>query len=328
MNRKVLITDYVWPSLDPERKVLEDAGFELVVAPDASEDTLASLATDVDAIMFCFAQVTEKVLRSAEKCVVASRYGIGVDNVNIPVCTELGIVVTNVPDYCIDEVTEHTLGMVIALNRRLVPHNAAVRAGGWSRVKLDRPMRRMSGATFGVIGYGRIGRSVAARANALGMKVLTFDPMLKPGQDAGGAESVSLADVLANSDFISVHVPLTDKTRGMIGKSELAAMRPGAIIVNPARGGLIDEFALADALASGHIGGAGLDVMEPAPPAAGHPLLKQENVIITPHTAFFSQASTLELETRTAKEVVRVVNGGEPENFINPGVRGRSRAGI
>ncbi|MDA0233076.1 MAG: NAD(P)-dependent oxidoreductase, partial [Chloroflexi bacterium] len=154
----MLITDYVWPSLDPERKVLEDAGFELVVAPDASEDTLASLATDVDAIMFCFAQVTENVLRSAEKCVVASRYGIGVDNVNIPVCTELGIVVTNVPDYCIDEVTEHTLGMVIALNRRLVPHNAAVRAGGWSRVKLDRPMRRMSGATFGVIGYGRIGR--------------------------------------------------------------------------------------------------------------------------------------------------------------------------
>lgn len=328
MNRKVLITDYVWPSLDPERKVLEDAGFELVVAPDASEDTLAGLATDVDAIMFCFAQVTEKVLRSAEKCVVASRYGIGVDNVNIPVCTELGIVVTNVPDYCIDEVTEHTLGMVIALNRRLVPHNAAVKAGGWSRVKLDRPMRRMSGATFGVIGYGRIGRSVAAMANALGMKVLTFDPMLKPGQDAGVAESVSLADVLANSDFISVHVPLTDQTRGMIGKSELAAMRPGAIIVNPARGGLIDEFALADALSSGHIGGAGLDVMEPAPPAAGHPLLKQENVIITPHTAFFSQASTLELETRTAKEVVRVVNGGEPENFINPGVRGRSRAGI
>lgn len=328
MNRKVLITDYVWPSLDPERKVLEDAGFELVVAPDASEDTLAGLATDVDAIMFCFAQVTEKVLRSAEKCVVASRYGIGVDNVNIPVCTELGIVVTNVPDYCIDEVTEHTLGMVIALNRRLVPHNAAVKAGGWSRVKLDRPMRRMSGATFGVIGYGRIGRSVAAMANALGMKVLTFDPMLKPGQDAGVAESVSLADVLANSDFISVHVPLTDQTRGMIGKSELAAMRPGAIIVNPARGGLIDEFALADALSSGHIGGAGLDVMEPAPPAAGHPLLKQENVIITPHTAFFSQASTLELETRTAKEVIRVVNGGEPENFINPGVRGRSRAGI
>ncbi len=328
MNRKVLITDYVWPSLDPERKVLEDARFELVVAPDGEEATLAGLAADVDAIMFCFAQVTEKVLRSAPKCLIAARYGIGVDNVNIPVCTELGIVVTNVPDYCIDEVTEHTFGMVMALNRRLVPHSAAVKSGGWSSVALDRPMKRMNGATFGVIGYGRIGRSVGSKAGALGMNVLTYDPMLQPGQDVGAAKSVTLGEVLAESDFISIHVPLTVQTRGMIGKDEMASMKQGAIIVNPARGGLIDEFALADALASGHLAGAGLDVMEPAPPADDHPLLQQENVIITPHTAFFSQASTLELETRTAQEVVRVVNGGEPENFINPDVRGKTRVGI
>lgn len=328
MNRKVLITDYVWPSLDPEREVLEAAGFELVVAPDAEEDTLTGLASDVDAIMFCFAQVTEKVLRAAPKCLIAARYGIGVDNVDIPVCTELGIVVTNVPDYCIDEVTEHTFGMVIALNRRLVPHDAAVKAGGWESVALDRPMKRMNGATFGVIGFGRIGRSVGAKARALGMGVLTYDPMLQPGQDVEGARSVSLAEVLAGSDFVSVHVPLTDETRGMIGQAELASMKPGAIIVNPARGGLIDEMALADALASGHLAGAGLDVMEPAPPSDDHPLLRQENVIITPHTAFFSQASTLELETRTAQEVVRVVNGGQPENFINPEVAGKTRVGI
>lgn len=328
MNRKVLITDYVWPSLDPEQKILEEAGFELVVAPDSKEETLADLAADVDAIMFCFAQVTEKVLRASPKCVIAARYGIGVDNVNIPVCTELGIVVTNVPDYCIDEVTEHTFGMVIALNRRLVPHDRAVKGGGWSSVTLDQPMKRMNGATFGVIGYGRIGRSVGEKANALGMSVLTYDPMLEPGQDVGVAESMTFERVLAESDFISVHVPLTDQTRGMIGKDELATMKPGAIIVNPARGGLIDEHALADALESGHIAGAGLDVMEPAPPSKDHPLLKQENVIITPHTAFFSQASTLELETRTAQEVVRVVNGGQPDNFINPEVSGKTRVGI
>lgn len=328
MNRKVLITDYVWPSLDPERKLLEDAGFKLVVAPDSKEDTLAELATDVDAIMFCFAQVTEKVLRAAPKCLIAARYGIGVDNVDIPVCTELGIVVTNVPDYCIDEVTEHTLGMVIALNRRLVPHDRAVKDEGWSTVALDQPMKRMNGATFGVIGYGRIGRSVGARAHALGMNVLAYDPMINPGQSVGVAQSVQLDQLLAESDFVSVHVPLTDQTRGMIGQAELASMKKDAVIVNPARGGLIDEMALADALASGQIAGAGLDVMEPAPPAEDHPLLKQENVIITPHTAFFSQASTLELETRTAQEVVRVVSGGEPENFINPEVRGKSRVGL
>lgn len=328
MNKKVLITDYVWPSLDPEREVLEAAGFELVVAPDGAEETLAGLASDVDAIMFCFAQVTEKVLRSAPKCLIAARYGIGVDNVDIPVCTELGIVVTNVPDYCIDEVTEHTFAMVMALNRRLIPHSAAVKSGGWSSVALDRPMKRMNGATFGVIGFGRIGRSVGSKASALGMNVLTYDPMLEPGQDVGGAKSVTLDQVLEKSDFISIHVPLTDQTRGMIGKDELASMKQGAIIVNPARGGLIDEFALAAALASGHLAGAGLDVMEPAPPADDHPLLKQENVIITPHTAFFSQASTFELETRTAREVIRVANGGQPENFINPEVAGKTRVGI
>ena len=328
MKRKVLITDYVWPSLDPERRVLEEAGFELVVAPDGKEDTLAELATDVDAIMFCFAQVTEKVLRAAPKCLISARYGIGVDNVDISVCTELGIVVTNVPDYCIDEVTEHTIGMVIALNRRLVPHDRAVKAGGWSSVALDQPMKRMNGATFGVIGYGRIGRSVGAKAHSLGMKVLAYDPMLKPGEDAGVAQSVAFDELLAESDFMSIHVPLTDETRGIVGKTELAAMKKGAIVVNPARGGLIDESALADALASGHIAGAGLDVMEPAPPTEDHPLLQQENVIITPHTAFFSQASTLELETRTAEEVIRVVNGREPENLINPEVRGKSRVGL
>ena len=328
MSKKVLITDYVWPSIDPEREVLEAAGFELVVAPDPSEATLAKLAKDVDAIMFCFAQVTEKVVRSAEKCVVASRYGIGVDNVNIPVCTELGIVVTNVPDYCIDEVSEHALGMIFALNRRLMPHTGEVKDGGWNKVALNKPMRRMNGATLGVIGFGRIGRAIAQRASAFGMKTIAYDPMIEAGKEIGSTRTTTFEDVIAGSDFITVHVPLTPQTRGMIGKKELAAMKPGSIIVNCARGGLIDESALAEALASGHLAGAGLDVMEPAPPTGDHPLLKQENVIITPHTAFFSQASTLELERRTAQEVVRVVGGAPPENFINPDVRGKTRVGI
>ena len=137
-----------------------------------------------------------------------------------------------------------------------------------------------------------------------------------------------LEDLLRKSDFVTIHVPLTPQTSGMIGRKQIASMKPGAILINAARGGLVDELALADALASGHLAGAGLDVMEPAPPDPEHPLLKQENVIITPHTAFFSQASTLELETRTAQEVVRVADGGEPENFINPEVRGKSRVGL
>ena len=328
MSKKVLITDYVWPSLDPEREILEDAGFELVVAPDGSEATLTELARDVDAIMFCFAKVPGSVLRAAEKCLVASRYGIGVDNVDIATCTELGIVVTNVPDYCVDEVTEHVLGMITVLNRRMLPHDREVKAGNWAGVQLNKPMRRMKGSTLGIIGYGRIGTALARKAQMFGMNVLAYSPSLRPGHDTGVAIATSFEDLLKRSDYVSLHVPLNDSTRGMIGAEQLAMMKQDSILVNASRGGLIDEVALADALASGHLAGAGLDVMEPAPPPNDHPLLKQENVVITPHTAFFSQASTLELETRTAREVIRVCDGVEPENFINPEVRGKTRVGI
>ena len=328
MSTKVLITDYVWPSTDPERAVLESAGIELVMAPDTSENTLAELAKDVDAIMFCFAQVTSKVLEAATQCKIAARYGIGVDNVDIPKATELGIVVTNVPDYCMDEVTDHALGMILALNRRLVPHTRDVVRGGWNDVALNQPMHRTRGATMGIVGYGRIGRSLAAKAIGFGMNILTYDPMIEPGSSIEGATATTLDELLEESDFVSLHVPLLPSTENMISAPELARMKKGSIIVNCARGGLIDENALASALESGHIAGAGLDVVEPTPPNPSSPLLAQENVIITPHTAFFSQASTVELEERTAGEVVRVLAGDKPENWINPEVSGNARSGI
>ena len=325
---KALITDYVWPNIDIESQVLRAAGYEPVVAPDASEETLAALATDAEIIMFCFAQVTGKVLDVATQCRVASRYGIGVDNIDIPRATELGIVVTNVPDYCIDEVTDHALGMILALNRRFIPHDSTVKSGGWSDVVLNQPMHRTRGATLGVLGFGRIGKALADKARPFGMKIVAYDPLLEPGQSVEGADILSFDGVLQTADFVSVHTPLTPETEGMIGANELASMKPGSIIVNCARGGIIQEQALACALASGHIAGAGLDVLEPAPPANDHPLLTADNVIITPHTAFFSQASTAELERRTAEEAVRVAQGGTPENLINPEVLCKSRAGI
>jgi D-3-phosphoglycerate dehydrogenase / 2-oxoglutarate reductase len=328
MTTKVLITDYVWPSTDPEREVLEAAGIELVIAPDASEETLADLAQDVDAIMFCFAQVTGKVLEAATNCKITARYGIGVDNVDIAKATELGMVVTNVPDYCMDEVTDHALGMILALNRRLVPHNRSVVAGGWNDVVLNQPMHRTRGATLGIVGFGRIGRSLAAKAVGFGMNILTFDPLIETGTEIDGVSVVSLDELLRESDFVSLHVPLIPATENMISAPELAKMKPGSIIVNCSRGGLIDEDALAASLASGHTAGAGLDVVEPTPPDPSSALLKQENVIVTPHTAFFSQASTLELERRTAQEVIRVLNGEKPENWINPEVAGKTRVGI
>ena len=328
MTKKALITDYVWPDIETESAVLRAAGVEPVVAPDTSEATLTELASEVDVILFCFAQVTGNVLRAAEKCVVACRYGIGVDNIDIPTATDLGIVVTNVPDYCMDEVTDHAIGMILALNRRLVPHSDEVNSGGWSSVVLNQPMHRTRGATLGILGFGRIGRSIAAKAAGFGMQMVAYDPLIEAGQTIEGVEIATFEDVLRRSHFITVHTPLTPETEGMIGADELATMMPGSIIVNCARGGIIEEEALVEALASGHLAGAGLDVLEPAPPADNHPLLGLENVIITPHTAFFSQASTLELERRTAEEAVRVLNGEMPENLINPDVLGKSRVGI
>ena len=327
-NKKALITDYVWPNIDVESEVLRAAGVEPIVAPDTSEETLAELASDADVIMFCFAQVTGNVLRAAERCMVASRYGIGVDNIDIPTATELGIVVTNVPDYCMDEVTDHAIGMILALNRRLLPHDAQVKEGGWHDVVLDQPMHRTRGATLGILGYGRIGRAIAEKAASFGMNLIAYDPMIEPGQTIDGTEITTFEDVLKRSHFITVHTPLTPETEGMIGPDQIASMMPGSIIVNCARGGIIQEQALADALHSGHLAGAGLDVVEPAPPPDDHPLLHAPNIIITPHTAFFSQASTIELERRTAQEALRVLNGNPPENLINPQVLGKSRVGI
>ena len=327
-TKKALITDYVWPNIDVESEVLRASGVEPVVAPDTSEDTLAGLATDADIIMFCFAQVTGNVLRAAEKCMVASRYGIGVDNIDIPTATELGIVVTNVPDYCMDEVTDHAIGMILALNRRLGQHDAEVKQGGWASVVLDQPMHRTRGATLGILGFGRIGRSIADKAVGFGMNIVAYDPLIEPGQSIDGVEIISFEDVLRRSHFITVHTPLTPETEGMIGPDQLAMMMPGSIIVNCARGGIIQEQALADALHNGHLTGAGLDVVEPAPPPDDHPLLSAPNIIITPHTAFFSQASTIELERRTAQEALRVLNGNPPQNLINPQVLGKSRVGI
>jgi D-3-phosphoglycerate dehydrogenase len=327
-SKKALITDYVWPNIDVESEVLRAAGIEPVVAPDTSEDTLVGLAYDVDIIMFCFAQVTGNILRAAEKCMVASRYGIGVDNIDIPIATELGIVVTNVPDYCMDEVTDHAIGMIIALNRRFIPHDAQVKAGGWAAVALDQPMHRTRGATLGIVGFGRIGRAIAAKAVGFGMNIIACDPLIQPAQSIDNVEITTFEDVLRRSHFITVHTPLIPETEGMIGAHELAMMMPGSIIVNCARGGIIQEDALAEALKSGHLAGAGLDVVKPAPPPDDHPLLSAPNVIITPHTAFFSQASTVELERRTAEEAIRVLSGKKPQNLINPDVLGNSRVGI
>ena len=318
MTWKVLITDYVWPSTDPERAILEEAGAEVIIAPDGAEDTLTELAKDVDAIMTCFAKVTDKVIRTATKCVVIGRFGVGTDNIAVDTATELGIAVTYVPDYCIDEVSDHVLAILHTWNRKISIFDQSVKKNGWGHLGLTMRIMRLRGKTIGIVGFGRIGQAVAKKASAFGMNILASDPMISEKTATGhGAHLVSLNELLTQSDFVTLHAPLIPKTHHLIGKNELESMKKEAFLINAARGPLIDEEALYEALKKEFIAGAGLDVMEDNVPPKDHPLLQLDNVIVTPHTAFFSQESTLELEQRAASEVVNVYQGRMPDNLFN-----------
>ena len=323
---RVLVTDFVWPSTAPEREVLAEIGAEVIEAPGSSEDTLAALAADADAIMTCFAQVTDRVVRAAQKCQVISRYGVGVDNIAVDTATSLGIPVTYVPDYCVDEVSDHVMALLLAWNRQVGFYDGVAKQGRWEGVLSPVPLIRLRGCKLGVVGMGRIGRAIAGKAQAFGMDVLGYDPYIPEGQSAGGGVAlVDLPTLLSESDYVTIHTPLNDETRGLIGASEFREMKPSAYIVNCARGPIIDEPALVAALRDGEIAGAGLDVMEEAAPPAEHPLFGMDNVIITPHVAFLSRQSVLELEVRTAKATADVLQGRMPEFLVNPAVLPHSR---
>jgi D-3-phosphoglycerate dehydrogenase len=266
------------------------------------------------------------VLRALPKCRIIARTGIGVDTVDLPVATELGILVTNVPDYCIDEVSDHALALILALTRKVMSATAAVKAGTWD-VKVAVPIARHRGRTMGLVGFGRIPRALAPKAQALGFAVIAFDPYLPP--EAGAPLGVRLVDfetLLRESDVVSIHAPLTEETRGLFGDREFGQMKPGAFLVNTSRGPLVQEAALIRALESGRLAGAGLDVLETEPPAPGNPLLRMPNVALTPHIGFYSEQSLVELQTKAAQEVRRALMGERPLNVVNREILGRARA--
>jgi len=324
---KILITDYIWPTIEIEERMAEEAGVTLVVAPDGNEETLVNLAKDVDGIITNFASVTENVLRAASKCVVVSRYGVGVDNIDVGVATELGMVVTYVPDYCMDEVADHTMAFLLALNRMLVPFDRFAREKSWGSVPLTLPVMRTRELVLGIVGLGRIGVAVCRRARALGMEVLAWDPYIEDSAfEAVGAKSVSMETVLQEADFVTVHTPLNDETRGFIGEREFGLMKPSAYIINCARGPIVDEAALIEALQEKEIAGAALDMVESPLPSPDNPLFKMDNVLITPHVAFFSRQSLQELQARAMGAVIDALNGKMPGNVYNPDVLSHSRA--
>jgi D-3-phosphoglycerate dehydrogenase len=318
MSKSVLVTDYAWPSLDPERAILAAAGAEIVVADSGDEDELVELSSGADAILTNWKPVTARLLANATQCMTVARYGVGLDNIDVAAATELGIVVTNVPDFCVDEVSDHTLALVLALSRRIVDFAGQTRSGGWDNKGFGN-MHRLRGQTLGLIGFGRIARRVAGKARPFGYRVLAYSPSLTPGNH-DGVTAATFEKVLRSSDVVSLHAPATPSTRNMIGESELAMMRPGSLLVNTARGALVDEDALRRALMEGRLGGAGLDVMDEEPPPPDHPLRSTPGVVMTPHASFYSVESVRELQETAADNVAAVLGGRLPRTVVNPDV--------
>jgi len=323
MNFVVAVTDYVFPSLEPEQRVLTPLGVELRPAQCKSEDEIIELTRGADAVLNCYAKMTARVIEKLSRCKIIARYGIGVDNVDLIAATRAKILVTNVPDYCIDEVSDHALALLLALARRVVAADSAVKGGAWD-VVAHAGVRRLRGQTLGLLGFGKIAKAVALKVQPLGMKVLVYDPYLEPELvTRHGAEAVSLDRLLAEADAISIHVPLSPETRNLIGPRELARMKPTAFLINTSRGGIVDEQAVAIALKENRLGGAALDVLSPEPPPLDHPLRQAPNVILTPHLAFYSRESVIELQTKAAEEVARALRGESPRSPVNREVLAR-----
>jgi D-3-phosphoglycerate dehydrogenase / 2-oxoglutarate reductase len=312
----VLLTDRAWPDDAVERTVLDAAGLTLISGPcdAAPAPVIESLVAEhqPDAILTCWAPVSAAAVAASASLRVVARMGVGLDNIDVAAATASGVLVTNVPDYCVEEVSDHAVALVLAWTRGIAQADRQVRAGRWDPAGAR--LRRLSTLTCGVVGFGRIGRCTARKLLALGAQVLASSPG-RPA-DTGGVPVVALEELLARSDVVIVHARLTAATRHLLGARELSLMPPGSLLVNVSRGGLVDTAALADALASGHLAGAGLDVLE-GEPAVPPELLEHAGVVITPHIAFSSDASVLDLRRSAAEEVVRVLTGQAPHHPCN-----------
>jgi D-3-phosphoglycerate dehydrogenase / 2-oxoglutarate reductase len=319
MAAKVLVTDHVFENLDIERDILESVGAEPVLASGTSEQELIDAARDCEAMLVCFANVPASVIAAAAEggCRVISRYGIGYDNIDVAAATERNLLVTYVPDYCLDEVADHTIGLLLALARQIFPAGLAVREGDWT-VPHSR-VHRLSGRRLALIGVGGIGRRVADRARALGLEIVGFDPYLEEWT-IDAKRAASFGEAVAEADFVSLHVPLTEENRHLIDAESIAGMRRQPILVNTARGPLVDPDAVVEALDSGRLGGVALDVLETEPPPPDHPLRSHPRALLTPHMAFYSVEAQAELQRRAADEVARTLRGEPPDRPVNPEV--------
>jgi D-3-phosphoglycerate dehydrogenase len=317
---KIVVVDCDHESLSPERELAAQRGIELDLAQCRTEDDVIAAAADADAILVQYAPITARVLDNLPALKAIGRYGVGVDTVDVPAATAHGVAVCNVPDYGTEDVSDHAIALALALSRGLIQLDRGIRAGSHDQVPA-KPLHRFATRVFGVVGLGLIGRATGRKAKALGFEVIGSDPQLPIGTTTNeGIAVVPFEDVLTRADVISLHTPLTAGTRHLLDAGALAKMKTTAVLVNTSRGGVVDTAALVAALAGGRLKGAGLDVLEEDPVPADHPVAGLDNVILTPHIAWYSEESYGELKYRTLENVADVLAGRRPRNILNPEV--------
>ena len=316
-QNRISIVDYDYPDIELEKHIIEEAGCSLVIGHAKTEEDVIAIAQDADGIIDQYAPITRKVLSSLSRCKVVSRYGIGVDTIDYNAATDLGIVVCNVPDYCIQEVSNHALALILGLSRRIVEANRQVKQGMWDFNRLT-PILAAEKSTLGIIGLGNIGKSICVKAKALGYHCIASDPYIEDSVFCEyGAEKVSLSTLYKQSDVVSLHVPHTDETDQLINEVALSQMKNTAFLINTSRGKIIDQKALCHALKTGVIAGAGIDVLVQEPPDSTDTLTRLDNAIITPHIAYYSEDSYKRMRRITTESAVNVLRGMMPYSVVN-----------
>jgi D-3-phosphoglycerate dehydrogenase len=322
---KIVITDCDHGFYDPEEEIIREAGYELDIFQCREPREVIQIARDADAIICQYAEINREVLHSVPKCKVVARYGVGLDNIDVEAATEMAIKVVHTPYFCFVDVANHTMGLILALSRQIVHLNNTMKSNPDKNYgellkyleNADRPTEQ----TIGIIGFGKVGGEVAKRAICFGYKVVAYDPYV-PREiiSAQGVLKVELSELFKNSDIVTIHAPLNNETRKMVGSKALALMKATAYLVNTARGPIVDEEALIDALRTQQIAGAALDVTEKEPIPSNHPFLKRDNVILTPHVSFYSRTSIYDLKTKVAEYTINALKGTGEYTIANPEV--------
>jgi len=316
---KVVITDSDYEDHDIEEKILSSIGADLIKFQCRTEDEVIKYCKDADGLLNQYAPITKRVIENLQKTKIIVRYGVGVDNIDVEAATKKGILVANVI-YDITDVADHAVGLILSLIRKIPWADQKVKNNIWNWKNM-RPILRLKGKTVGIIGFGRIGRKVAQRLKGFEVKIIAYDPYASMEVfNKYGVKRVDFENLISEADIITIHTPLTNETRHMIGEKEFKSMKRNAIIVNTSRGGVVDEKALYKALKEKWVAGAGLDVMEKEPPEKDNPILKLDNVIVTPHMAWYSEDSFNEIRKIAAEEIARALTGQTPINLVNKNV--------